>query len=83
MRIAVLDDYLNVAEGLADWKSLGAELQFFDQYIQPLALVETLQAFDVIVAMRERSAFPAAVIHALLNLKLLITTGARNNSIDL
>jgi len=83
MRIAVLDDYLKVAEGLADWQSLGAERQFFDQYIQPSALVDTLQGFDVIVAMRERSAFPAAVIQALPQLKLLITTGARNNSIDL
>jgi len=83
MRIAILDDYLKVAEGLADWQSLGAELEFFDQYIQPSALVATLQGFDIIVAMRERSAFPAAVIQALPQLKLLITTGARNNSIDL
>ena len=83
MRIAILDDYLIVAQGLADWASLDAETQFFDRYIQPSALVETLQPFDVIVAMRERSAFPATVIDALPRLKLLITTGARNNSIDL
>lgn len=83
MRVAVLDDYLKVAEGLADWKSLGADVRFFDQYIQPSELVATLQDFDVIVAMRERSAFPAAVIDGLPKLRLLVTTGLRNNSIDL
>jgi len=83
MRVAVLDDYLKVAEELADWKSLGADVRFFDQYIQPSELVTTLQDFDVIVAMRERSAFPAAVIDGLPKLRLLVTTGLRNNSIDL
>ena len=35
MRIAVLDDYLNVAKSLADWNSLGAEVVFFPDYIRP------------------------------------------------
>lgn len=83
MRIAVLDDYLKVAEGLADWGSLKSEVTFFNAFIQPEKLATTLTPFDVVVAMRERSAFPASVIEALPNLKLLVTTGLRNNSIDL
>lgn len=83
MRVAVLDDYLSVAKGLADWDSLKAEVTFFNAFIQPEKMATTLAPFEVVVAMRERSAFPAELIEALPNLKLLVTTGLRNNSIDL
>jgi phosphoglycerate dehydrogenase-like enzyme len=83
MRIAVLDDYLKVAQGMTNWASLNADITFFNEFIQPDKLAETLASFDVVVAMRERSAFPAAVIQGMPNLKLLVTTGLRNNSIDL
>ncbi len=83
MRIAVLDDYLKVAQGMANWDALKAEITFFNEFIQPDKLAATLASFDVVVAMRERSAFPASVIQAMPNLKLLVTTGLRNNSIDL
>ena len=83
MRVAVLDDYLNVAKGLADWNSLGAEVVFFSDYINPDQCASVLAPFDVVVAMRERTAFPASLINALPALRLLVTTGARNNSIDL
>ncbi len=83
MRIAVLDDYLKVAPTLADWKSLNADISFFSEFIQPDQSATVLAPFDVIVAMRERSAFPATLIQALPNLRLLVTTGARNNSIDI
>lgn len=83
MRVAVLDDYLKVAPDLADWQSLNAEVSFFSDFIAPHTSAEVLAPFDVIVAMRERSAFPASLINALPNLRLLVTTGLRNNSIDL
>lgn len=83
MRIAVLDDYLKVAQGLADWSSLNADVKFFHEFIQPDHLAKTLADFQVVVAMRERSAFPVAVVQAMPKLKLLVTTGMRNNSIDL
>ena len=83
MRIAVLDDYLNVAKKLANWDSLKADVTFFNEFIQPDNMATTLASFEVIVAMRERSAFPASLIEALPKLKLLVTTGLRNNSIDL
>jgi len=83
MRIAVLDDYLKVAPSLANWASLGTDVSFFSEFIPPDTSARVLASFDVIVAMRERSAFPASLIEALPNLKLLVTTGLRNNSIDL
>ncbi len=84
MRIAVLDDYQQVAESLADWSSLGAQVEFFAQsFSDRAALVDRAQRFDVIVAMRERTPFPANVFPLLPQLRLLVTTGMRNPAIDL
>ena len=83
-RIAVLDDYQRVAHRFADWDSLKPhEINFFHAPLGgPDAIVEALRPFDIIAAMRERTAFPAAVIERLPNLKLIVTTGARNASVD-
>lgn len=86
MKIAVLDDYLGSARELADWSSLGADAQvsFFREYLaDDEARAGALAPFDVIVAMRERTAFPASLIERLPNLRLLVTTGMRNNAIDM
>ncbi len=85
MKIAILDDYHDVARRYADWTSLGgdAEVQIFNNYIPPEQVEATLESFDVIVAMRERTPFPADRIRALPGLRLLITTGMRNNAIDM
>ena len=85
MNIAILDDYQQIAMQSADWNSLpkGTEIKSFSQNIAEQAeLVKQLQPYDVIIAMRERTPFPAQVIDALPNLKLLVSTGARNASID-
>jgi phosphoglycerate dehydrogenase-like enzyme len=85
MKIAILDDYQQMALGLADWKSLPSveEVRAFAENIADQnALVRELRPYDVIVAMRERTRFPADVIDALPNLKLLVSTGGRNPSID-
>jgi phosphoglycerate dehydrogenase-like enzyme len=84
MRIAILDDYQYVALDFADWDSLDAEVQVFHEpFADEDALVRGLAGFDVVVAMRERTAFPADVLSRLTDLRLLVTTGARNRSIDL
>ena len=86
IRIAILDDYQNAALDAADWASLGddAEITVFDTYIEgEAALAEALQGFDVVIGMRERTAFPKSLIDALPNLKLLVTTGMRNFSFDM
>jgi len=85
VKIAILDDYQQVAKQLADWGSLPADSEV-DSFAENIAdtneLVRRLQPYDVIVAMRERTRFPAQVIDALPKLRLLVSTGARNPSID-
>lgn len=84
MRIALLDDYQRVALGSADWASLGADVVPFHGHIPDTAdLVAELRPFDVVVAMRERTPFTAERIRLLPNLRLLVTTGMWNASIDL
>jgi phosphoglycerate dehydrogenase-like enzyme len=85
VRIAVLDDYQGVAASMADWPGRlpGAEVTFFRDHIaDPEVLVTALEPFDVVVAMRERTPFPRAVLARLPRLRLLVTTGMRNASID-
>ncbi|SDP20335.1 Lactate dehydrogenase [Nakamurella panacisegetis] len=82
-RVAVLDDYQQVAARFADWAGLDADVTFFDRPIAQSDLPAALGEFDVIVAMRERTPFPATVLRQLPRLRLLVTTGARNASIDL
>ena len=86
IRAAILDDYQNVALSFADWSSIAkdVEIKVFDQPFKSRdEAIKALQGFAVVVGMRERTPFPRAVIEALPDLKLLITTGARNNSFDL
>lgn len=85
MKIAVLDDYQRVARDMADWSVLtGCEVDFFHQTLAaPDALVAGLAPYDAIVAMRERTRFSGEVLRALPALRLLVTTGMVNRSIDL
>ena len=85
LRIAVLDDYQNVALDSADWSALpqGSEVQVFSDHIaEESVLAARLASFHVIVAMRERTPFPRSLLSRLPELRLLITTGGRNASID-
>jgi phosphoglycerate dehydrogenase-like enzyme len=84
-RCAILDDYQNVALKMADWSKVSGdvEIKAFNNHLGgPDDVVKALQGFQIVCAMRERTAFPRAVIEKLPDLKLLITTGARNASID-
>jgi phosphoglycerate dehydrogenase-like enzyme len=85
MRIAVLDDYQGVAARLADWDSLGAEVTFFSEHLghEDDGVVAALENFDVVVVMRERTPLRAERLERLPNLKLIVSTGRRNASIDL
>jgi phosphoglycerate dehydrogenase-like enzyme len=85
VRIAILDDYQQVAKASADWSALpqGTQIDAFaDTIADRDALARRLQPYDVIVAMRERTRFSAELIDALPNLRLLVSTGGRNPSID-
>lgn len=84
-RVAVLDDYQSVAAGVADWSGglPGVQVDFLHDVLRGVAVVDALQPYDVIVAMRERTPLPASVLAELPRLRLLVTTGMRNASIDL
>jgi len=84
-RCAILDDYQNVALGLADWSRLAGEVEF-TVFNAPLGgaeeIARALEGFDMVVLMRERTAFPRRLIEALPDLRLLISTGKRNWMLD-
>jgi len=85
LRVALLDDYQGVALELADWKVLGsgaAVEAFRDHLKDEAALLRRLEPFDAIVAMRERTPFPERILAGLPRLRLLVTTGMANASID-
>jgi D-3-phosphoglycerate dehydrogenase len=85
-RCAILDDYQNVALKLADWGKLkDVETKVYTEAVRrsDADTIRDCKDFDIVVMMRERTRFPRAVIEALPKLKLLITTGAYNLSIDM
>lgn len=83
MKIAILDDYANQALSLADWTGLDDITVFQDTLTDPAALAARLFPFETLCVMRERTPLPASLLHALPNLRLVVTTGPRNASIDL
>jgi phosphoglycerate dehydrogenase-like enzyme len=84
LRIAVLDDYQGVAARLGPWSSIsGAELSAFADHLDDIdALAERLAPFDVICLMRERTRVPAQLLERLPQLKLIVTAGMWNASLD-
>jgi phosphoglycerate dehydrogenase-like enzyme len=86
MRVAILDDYQQISLASTDWstvRSLG-QIDVFAEHIRRTeALVSALEPYDVVVAMRERTPFDADRLGQLPRLRLLVTTGMGNTSIDL
>src|SRR5579859_6586123 len=85
VRCAILDDYQNVVLKVADWSKVKGDVDitvFNEHHGGANKVIAALQGFQIVVAMRERTGFPRQVIEALPDLKLLITTGMRNASID-
>jgi phosphoglycerate dehydrogenase-like enzyme len=86
LKIAILDDYQNVALSMADWSALNGRAAitvFNDHVADPDAVVARLQPFEIICVMRERTPMARAVIERLPNLRLIASTGPANASIDL
>jgi phosphoglycerate dehydrogenase-like enzyme len=86
MKLAILDDYQGVALDMADWTPLRgtAEITVFGRPLGDLEAVATALAdFEIVCAMRERTPFPRALLERLPKLRLLVTTGPKNASIDL
>jgi phosphoglycerate dehydrogenase-like enzyme len=85
VKVAVLDDYQNVALRMADWTPLEnlADVTVFNDHVSNVGdLIQRLQPFDVVCVMRERTPLPHVVIESLPNLKLIASTGPGNASID-
>ena len=84
-KIAILDDYQNVALKMADWTGLqkAHQITVFDKpFKNQDEVIAALAPYEIAGIMRERTAFPRAVFEKLPNLKLLVTTGLRNASVD-
>jgi phosphoglycerate dehydrogenase-like enzyme len=83
-RCAILDDYQNVATKLADWSIPDVETTVFNApFADQKAAVAALKGFSIVCMMRERTPFLKNTLEQLPDLKLLITSGMRNASIDL
>jgi len=86
MRIALLDDYQDVALKMADWNRLPSTCEvvvFRDHLDDEDAIAQRLSGFDAIMVMRERTPFPARLLRRLPRLKLIVTGGMRNASLDM
>ena len=86
IKAAVLDDYQNITHKFANWNSLEnqIELSIINKYIgADIDLIDQLINFEVLCLMRERTPLPEKLISKLPNLKLVITSGMWNASIDL
>jgi phosphoglycerate dehydrogenase-like enzyme len=85
IKVAVLDDYQGVALQMADWSALRGKAEvtvFRDHRSDPAAVVERLKPFGVVCAMRERTPLTRPMLEQLPDLKLIVSTGMRNASID-
>jgi phosphoglycerate dehydrogenase-like enzyme len=85
IKVAILDDYQNVTHHFANWEKLSEKIQLkiFNEYIgDDPNLSEKLSDYDVLCLMRERTPLPGTLINKLPNLKLVITSGMWNASVD-
>jgi phosphoglycerate dehydrogenase-like enzyme len=86
MKIAIIDDYQEIAMKVADWSSIPGrpEINVFADHILDFdKLVDRLLPYDIVCIMRERTPMTAALIERLPNLKLIASTAHRNADIDL
>ncbi|WP_122394319.1 D-2-hydroxyacid dehydrogenase family protein [Pseudomonas amygdali] len=86
LKIAVLDDWQNIASDVVDWSVLDSagDISFLHDFpADTVTMVQRLQGFDIICLMRERTLFDEALLSQLPALKLLVTGGMRNAAIDI
>ncbi len=86
IKAAVIDDYQNIFEKIINMKDLNSKIEFkiFNQpFDNETQAIEFLKDFEAIFVMRERTPFTKNLISNLPNLKFILTSGMRNNSIDI
>lgn len=85
VKVAILDDYQNVALSMADWSAVAARADitvFNDHLADQDAVVKRLAPFDVVCVMRERTPLPRSVLDRLPHLKMIASTGPFNAAVD-
>ena len=82
VKVAILDDYQNVALQMADWSPVAKDVEI-EVFHRPLGdeagVIRALRKFSIVCAMRERTLFSKAVFEGLPDLRLLVTTGMRKS----
>ena len=86
LKVAILDDYQNIAKDFIDLKKLSSKYEF-QIFREPFEneddAIQQLKEFEVLFIMRERTKITKKFIESLKKLKLIVTSGMRNKSIDL
>ena len=86
LKVAILDDYQNISQEFVDLKKLSGkyEIKVFNEPFQNEEdVIKQLKDFEALLIMRERTKITENLINGLKNLKFIITSGMRNNAIDL
>ena len=84
MKVAILDDYQNIAQYFADWENSNCDIKVFnDSFESEDHTIENIKEFEALLLMRERTPMTRKVIESCPNLKIICTGGMRNKSIDL
>ena len=86
LKVAILDDYQNVSQQFVDLEKLSGKYEFkifSEPFIDEADTLEKLADFEALLIMRERTPMTKNIIDNLSKLKFIITSGSRNNSIDL
>jgi len=86
LKVAILDDYQNVSQQFVDIEKLSGKYEikiFSEPFTDEAEVLEELAEFEALLIMRERTPMTKNIIDNLTKLKFIITSGSRNNSIDL
>ena len=86
LKVAILDDYQNVSQQFVDLEKLSGKYEFkifSEPFVDEADTLEQLADFEALLIMRERTPMSKNIIDNLSKLKFIITSGTRNNSIDL
>jgi phosphoglycerate dehydrogenase-like enzyme len=84
MKVAILDDYQNIAQYFADWENSNCDIKVFNEpFENEDHTIENIKEFEALLLMRERTPMTRKVIESCPNLKIICTGGMRNKSIDL
>ena len=86
LKVAILDDYQNIAQEFVDLKNLAGKYEikiFSEPFDSEDQAIEELKNIEALLIMRERTKITSKLINNLKKLKFIITSGMRNKAIDL